>query len=134
MAGPSRSFLSRLTRRTRPSEQAPTQAPTQAVVDNLIHVFNTRKGCGSVIEPFGLGDYEAAVNTHDAVNVLLAELPALVERYEPRLQDPKVVLEGRYGYSKIRFGLRGRVQDLACDFVVDIDTTTRQVDVWLEGR
>lgn len=133
MAGPSRSFLSRLTRHTRSPEQAPNQAPIQAVIDNLTHVFNTRKGCGSVIEPFGLGDYEAAVTTHDAVNVLLQELPALVERYEPRVRDPKVVLEGRYGYSKIRFGLQGRVHEIDCGFIVDIDTTTRRVDVWLEG-
>lgn len=110
----------------------PAQSASQEVADNLGRVFNTRRGCGSVVDEFGLGEYEHSANTHDAVVALLQELPALVGRYEPRLQEPVVELEGRYGYRKVRFGLSGRIDGAACAFIVDIDTTTRRVDVWPE--
>lgn len=126
MPGSSQSFLNRLTR-------GDVQSVPEAVADNLVNVFNTRKGCGSVISEFGLGDYESAANTHDAINVLIEELAALVIRYEPRLSQPQVVLRGRYGYRMIRFGLAGVLDGASCGFIVDIDTSTRRVDVWPEA-
>lgn len=125
--GPLRSsFLSRLV--GTPSTDLATQ-----VADNLGHVLNTRKGCGSVIPQLGLGDYEDAATTHDAVLVLVRELRALVLRYEPRLTDPEVVLQGRHGYRMVRFALEGTVDGALARFGIDIDTSTRHVDVWPEG-
>lgn len=127
MAAQGSSFLARLTRS--PGLPAPEQ-----VAQNLGHVLNTRKGCGSVLPELGLGDYEAAPNTHEAVIVLERELRALVLRFEPRLSDPEVVLAGRHGYRMVRFSLRGRLDGAPWTFGIDIDTSTRHVSVWLEGR
>lgn len=126
MAQQGSSFLARLM--GSPSPSAATQ-----VADNLGHVLNTRKGCGSVIPELGLGDYEAAPNTHEAVLVLLRELRALVLRYEPRLRQPEVVLQGRHGYRMVRFALSGTLDGVTRRFGIDIDTSTRHVDVWPEG-
>jgi type VI secretion system lysozyme-like protein len=119
------SFLARLTR---------TSGWTAAalVAENLGHVLNTRKGCGSVIREFGLGDYESAPNTHDAVLVLTKELRAVVLRYEPRLQGPEVTLRGRHGYRLIRFSLTGLLDGRPQAFGMDVDTSDRHVDVWPE--
>ncbi|MCH9679846.1 MAG: GPW/gp25 family protein [Deltaproteobacteria bacterium] len=119
------SFLSRLV------GVASTDLSAQ-VATNLGHVLNTRKGCGSVIPELGLGDYEGAATTHDAVLVLVRELRALVVRYEPRLRDPEVTLRGRYGYRMVRFSLQGTVEGVVGKFHIDIDTSTRHVDVWPE--
>jgi len=117
-----RSFIARLS-------QAPASPEPEAIARNLEHLLNTRKGCGSVIAEFGLGDYEAAANTRDAVLILRAELERLTQRYEPRLVDPRVTLLGREGYSRVRFELEGRLRGAQQLFWLDLDTTTRQVEV-----
>lgn len=127
MAQQSSSFLSRLT-------QSSGWTLATLVAENLGHVLNTRKGCGSVVQELGLGDYEAAPNTHDAVLVLVEELRTAVLRYEPRLREPEVTLRGRLGYRTIRFSIAGAIDGRAHAFGVDIDTTTRHVHVWVEGE
>lgn len=127
MAQQASSFLTRLT-------QSSGWTVPALVAENLGHVLNTRKGCGSVIRELGLGDYEAAPNTHDAVLVLLDELRAVVLRYEPRLHEPVVTLRGRLGYRTIRFSIAGAIDGRAQVFGVDIDTRDRHVDVWSEGE
>lgn len=127
MVPPGASFLSRLT-------QSPGRSTPGLVADNLGHVLNTRKGCGSVIPELGLGDYEAAPNTHEAVLVLERELRSLVLRYEPRLRDPEVKVRGRHGYCVVRFSLTGCIDEARHSFEIEIDTTTRHVDVWSEAE
>lgn len=121
------SFISRLA-------QVPAQAAPAVIVRNLEHVLNTRKGCGSVIEEFGLGDYDAAPTTHEAVILLRAELEALTRRYEPRLSSPQVRLLGGHGYRGVRYELRGQVRGQDLVFWLDIDTTTRHVHVTARGE
>ena len=127
MAGQSTSFLLRLM-------QAPAGSAAALVAENLGHVLNTRKGCGSVLPEFGLGDYEDAPNTHEAVLVLGKELRAVVLRYEPRLAEPEVTLLGRHGYRMIRFSITGLVDAQPQAFTVDVNTSDRHVDVWPEGE
>src|SRR5690606_20221459 len=110
------SFIHRLAR-------MPALPEREAIARNLEHLCNTRKGCGSVIAQLGLGDYEAAVSTRDAVALLCAELEQLALRYEPRLRGPKVALLGRLGYSKIRFELSGAVGEAGGRWWLDLDTT-----------
>lgn len=116
------SFIDRLT-------QAPAQANTAVIVRNLEHLFNTRKGIGSVVTEFGLGDYEVAPSTHDAVVLLRAELEESTRCYEPRIASPQVRLLGGYGYRGVRYELRGQVRGEALVLWIDIDTTTRQARV-----
>lgn len=109
--------------------QASAPEAPAVIIRNLEHLFNTRKGCGSVIAQFGLGDYEAAPTTHDAVILLRDELEASTRRYEPRLAAPAVRLLGGYGYRGVRYELRGQVRGEELVLWIDIDTTTRQVRV-----
>jgi type VI secretion system lysozyme-like protein len=121
------SFISRLA-------QAPAQATPAVIIRNLEHLLNTRKGCGSVVAEFGLGDYEAAATTRDAVIWLRDELEALIRRYEPRLTSPQVRLLGGFGFSGVRYELQGQVRGEALVLWLDIDTTTRQVRVTVGAR
>lgn len=116
------SFLGRLTR-------APAQSGISAIVRNLDHLLNTRKGCGSVVAELGVGDYEAAPTTHHAVLALRAELEQLVRGYEPRLAEPRVIVLGGVGARVVRFELRARIADEDQVFWLDIDAETRHFDV-----
>jgi len=116
-----RSFIARLT-------QAPARPEPEALARNLEHLLNTRKGT-SVLGEFGLGDYEAAPNTHDAVLMLQVELAQLVRRYEPRLVEPRVALLGRQGYSCLRFELQGQLRAARQLFWLEPDPTTRKFEV-----
>jgi predicted component of type VI protein secretion system len=127
MAEPARrrqGFLARLT-------QLPRERALAEVARNLGFVFNTRKACGSVLPDFGLGDYESEVNTHHAVEALRVEMLAAVREREPRMREPTVRLLGRYRYNMVRFEIAGLVEGQPCTLGVDIDTTTRHVDVLL---
>lgn len=118
------SFITRLA-------QTPALPERELIARSLEHLLNTRKGCGSVNAQLGLGDYEAAVTTHEAVLLLRTELEQLALGYEPRLSAAKVVLLGRHGYSKIRFELRGSVGEVAERYWIDVDTTTHALVVAL---
>lgn len=114
------SFIHRLSQIAAPSER-------DAIAQNLEHLLNTRKGSGSMVSPLGLGDYEAAATTRDAVVLLRAELEQITTRYEPRLKEARVKLWGRTDYRTIRFELEGLVGESRERWWLDIDTTTRQV-------
>jgi predicted component of type VI protein secretion system len=109
--------------------QLPREHAVAEIARNLGFVFNTRKEVGSVTSDFGLGDYEHEVNTHQAVETLRVELLAAVRRHEPRLGAPAVRLLGRYHYNMVRFEITGVVEGQTCGIGVDIDTTTRRVEV-----
>ena len=128
MAARFSSFLARLT-------GAAPRPEIEAVARNLEHLLNTRKGCGSVVAELGLGDYEAAPNTHHAVLSLRAEIEQLVRKYEPRLREPRVTLLGGLGTCHVIFELQGMVGADRHVILLNIDTTTRHVTVTLErGR
>lgn len=118
------SFLHRLAR-------LPAESAVESVARNLGVVLNTRKGCGSVIADFGLGDYEGYPNTVEAVSALVDEIAALVRRHEPRLARPEVALLGRHGPSRVCFALAGTVSGHAYTFHIVIHSEHRNVTVAL---
>lgn len=116
------SFLSRLAR-------IGPEHELDAIARNLEAVFNTRKGVGSVVEGYGLGDYEAHWNTPDVVRTLTGEIADGVRRYEPRIADPEVELLARDAHLWIRFVVSGTVSGARHAFHVDMDTKYRRVVV-----
>jgi type VI secretion system protein len=100
-----------------------------AIARNLEALLNTRKGVGSVVQGYGLGDYEAHWNTPDLVRSLIAEIEAGVRRYEPRIADPRVAPAARDAHLWIRFVLSGTVAGAPQAFHLDMDTKHRRVVV-----
>lgn len=116
------SFLSRLT-------GARPEQVTDSVLRNLQSVFNTRKGYGSVVESFGLGEYDAMNHTTAFIDALMVEILATVKEYEPRIAEPAVTLDGRDRKLWVRFLLSGAVDGQPQLFYVDIDSRYRNIDV-----
>lgn len=121
------SFLSRLA-------QSPRESEIERIARNLYFVLSTRKGVGSVVEDFGLGEYETETNTQACVRRLVAEIEAAVVRYEPRLRAPAVTLLGRGGANHLRFVLAGDVDGIRCRWFVDVDMLYRQFEVSPAGE
>jgi type VI secretion system protein len=109
----------------------PSEPVLASIARNLCVVLNTRKGCGSVVPGFGLGDYEEHPNTVEAVSALTGEIASLVRRYEPRLAGPEVRLLGREGTSRVCFVLTGAVSGQPAVFHVAIHSEYRNVIVSL---
>lgn len=118
------SFLHRLA-------HLPAESAVESVARNLGVVLNTRKGCGSVIADFGLGDYDGYPNTIEAVSALKDEIAALVRRHEPRLARPQVTLLGRLGPNRVCFALAGAVAGHTYTFHIVIHSEFRNVTVAL---
>lgn len=117
-----RSFMARLA-------GAPSQPVVELVALNLQHMLNTRRGTGSVIREYGLGEYERAPTTEEAVLALTREIPALIERYESRFAAPELRLRGRTAYNMIRFELEGTIEGRTERLELDMNTSTREVRV-----
>lgn len=117
-----RTFLGRLGRRER-------EGPVDGVVRNLWCLFNTKKRCGSVLAEYGLGDFERACNTRDAVELLRGEMLELVRRFEPRLEGAEVVLKGHYDVHMVRFAIEGTVAGARWRFRIDMNTRDHSVAV-----
>lgn len=133
MKSPPRSFLNRLMAPL--NSPVPEQPLVELVALNLENVLNTRKGTGSVIREFGLGDYERAANTHDAVLILVEEIAEQCRRYEPRLRAPEVEMLGRTAIDAIRFELRGELDGRTQLYWLDLNTSSRHVIVSIiKGR
>jgi type VI secretion system lysozyme-like protein len=57
-----------------------------AIVDNLNHVLNTKKGFGSWLKDFGIGDYNEYRARQKVVETIVREIKENIERYEPRVR------------------------------------------------
>ena len=139
------SFLSRLRGRRpdrEPTENARFEREILAVVRNLTAVLNSRKGTGSVVADFGLGDYEGMrapdgtlslhLATKDILSVLVPEIRAQVARYEPRIADPAVTVVGRDRDLRAVFALTGSVSGRPARFRLALHTLFRDVVVEAE--
>ncbi|WP_428261494.1 GPW/gp25 family protein [Haliangium sp.] len=116
------SFLSRLARTMPESARA-------GIVRNLNQVLNAKKGYGSVMSGFGLGDFETRWSNGELQSSLTRELEEAVRRYEPRLVDPLVVLIGSHRRWWIRWRLSGTVAGAEAVFAVDMDIRYRDIVV-----
>ncbi len=105
-----------------------------AVVRNLENVLNAVKCYGSVVQDYGLGDYDGVMNTADSLATLRREIDCAVRSYEKRIHDPKVDLLGRDAASWIHFDLSGRVAGRARRLRLRFHAVRHQVLVSEEGR
>lgn len=107
------------------------EAKIDRIVRNLNRVFNSRKRYGSVVHEFGIGDYEYTWNTPILLDTLKDELLAAVSKFEPEIDNPEIVLDGRDRQLWVRYVLTGLVDNEMCRFHIEIDSKYRNVVVLL---
>jgi predicted component of type VI protein secretion system len=141
------SFLSRLGGRRpeqEPADEARFDREVLAVTRNLTAVLNSRKGTGSVVADFGLGDYEGLrapdgtwephLATQDILSVLVPEIGAQVARYEPRIKDPRVAVLGRDEHLRAIFAVTGVISGRRVRFRLALHSVFRDVRVEVEAE
>jgi type VI secretion system lysozyme-like protein len=63
-----------------------SQSALHDIVDNLNNVLNTRKGFGSFVKNFGIGDWNAYKSRGKIVETIMAEIKENIANYEPRVR------------------------------------------------
>lgn len=87
----------------------PQDDTLRSVVRNLTHLFNSKRGYGSLLCEFGLGGYFSQVGTRATAESVMRELFADVSRYEPRLR-PLHIRALNDGELPLAFELRGELR------------------------
>lgn len=140
------SFLSRLGGRGagEPAPEERFRREVAAVIRNLEHIFNSRKGVGCVVASFGLGDYEGVtladgtaqprLGTKEILRVLVPEIEAQVRQFEPRVVGATAEALGRDARMRAIFAVRGAVSGRPIRFRLALDTVYRNVEVQAEGE
>lgn len=100
-----------------------------SVARNLTAVLNSRKGHASVIEVFGVGDYEAHLATKPLLQALVNEMLEAVKAFEPRAAKPELVYMGREGTLYASFRLRCEIEGRPAAFWIRMQTILRYVTV-----
>jgi type VI secretion system protein len=101
-----------------------------SIARNLENVFNAKGGYSSVAEGFGLGRYDAFLANQVRLDTLAQEMVELARRFEPRISNPELELQGRERDLWVRFLLTGSVADLPSRFVVMFHSVYRNVRVY----
>jgi predicted component of type VI protein secretion system len=79
------------------------------IAENLRHLFNTRRGYGSPLHDYGVGQPDPHADTVGASSQVLRELLGDVLRYEKRIEYPVMTTHGRSPDLELLIELRGRV-------------------------
>lgn len=79
----------------------------QGIARNLEAVLNTKRGYGSVVEVFGLGEHDVFRESKSRMDTLLGEMLDQIRRYEPRLLNVALVFAGRESSNWALFRVTG---------------------------
>lgn len=90
-------------------EDAPQDDLLDSVVRNLSQLLNSKRGYGSPLCDFGLGEYYAQQGALGAAEALMREMASDVKSYEPRLRllSLRLLSDGELPHF---FELRGQLQ------------------------
>lgn len=97
--------------------------------ENLHHIFNSRRGYGSPLQGFGLGQPDAHADSVAAAKQVMAEMIRDIHQFEPRLQGPTLRTTGRSPDLKILMELRARHNGRIVAFRLSYSPVYSGVDV-----
>jgi type VI secretion system protein len=100
-----------------------------SVVANLNHILNTKKGFGSFLDKFGIGDYNEFRARDKIVATLLQEIQENVALYEPRVKIEKIAEIPSDSPFRLRFQLRAVFLDDTKPLYIILDSLKNAVTV-----
>jgi type VI secretion system protein len=109
-----RSILERLNRPRNTATRTATENATElrrSVLRNLANLLNTRTGSAPAQMDLGMpAPSEITHSTPNAVNLMLRNLRACIEKYEPRLRDVEIThVESPEEVLSLRFQVTARI-------------------------
>jgi predicted component of type VI protein secretion system len=106
-------------------------AKVQGIVEHLNHMLNTRKGFGSWLKDYGIGDYTVHKARNKALEKLIEEIQETVRIYDPRVSIDSI--EEVESGSSFRVKLEVRCSFLEFEKPVSIVIDSLQNKVSVEG-
>ena len=106
-------------------EQLGTGAQTgvEAVLENLEHVLNTKRGWGSPLPDFGIRSLTEYVSREHLSRAVIEEIKHCIEVYEPRLKLEEITVEeGERSPFRLSFSLRCSLVDGTQTLRVHVNT------------
>lgn len=101
----------------------------ESILENLNCILNTKKGFGSLIEEFGVGDYNAFKGRREIVTTLVAEIEENIARYEPRVCIESIKEVDSELSNRLRFEMKCRILNTPKPLFINFDTAYAKVEV-----
>jgi predicted component of type VI protein secretion system len=101
----------------------------RAVIDNLNRLLNTKKGFGSWLTTFGIGDYNMYRARDKIVTTLLSEIQENVRLFEPRARIDKIAEVPTESPFRIKFQMSGFLLETQRPIFVVVDSLKSTVTV-----
>lgn len=99
------------------------------IIDNLNHILNTKKGFGSYLADFGIGDYNAYRSRDKIIETIIAEIKENIAKHEPRVRLEEIKEVESDTAFRIRFEMRCVFLDSAKPIYVVIDSLYNRVTI-----
>lgn len=100
-----------------------------SIIANLNYVLNTKKGFGSWLPRFGIGDYNAYQARDKIVKTLMAEIEENVRLYEPRVALEKIDEVKADSPFRMRFEVQCKFTGTQRPIYIILDSVKNQIFV-----
>src|SRR5687767_392251 len=92
------------------------------IMRNLENVLNTKKGTGSLVKEFGIGDYNAYKARNKIVETIILEIKENITLYEPRVKLIHIQEAEAQNPFRLRFELKCAVLDYTRPIYIIFDS------------
>jgi type VI secretion system protein len=99
------------------------------ILDNLNRILNTKKGFGSYVEQFGVGDWSAWKARQAIIDSIIAEIKENVKLYEARVRIDEIEEVKADSPFRIRFHVRCVYMDGSRPVYIILDSRSNKVYV-----
>lgn len=111
------------------ARKSPETADLLSIVENLNNVLNSKRDFGSPLRDFGVRDLGLHMTREDMARVVMQDVRECIERYEPRVELQRIVLEKDDNPMRLSFTIQCNVRRNARSLRMVFDTMFGSVAV-----
>jgi type VI secretion system protein len=100
-----------------------------SILANLNQLLNTKKGFGSWIPKYGIGDYNEFRARRKIIETLRAEIEENIATFEPRVKLDKIDAVGSTSPFRLKFQISGSFAESARPIYIVVDSVRNNVHV-----
>ncbi len=101
----------------------------ESILENLNCVLNSKKGFGTMLQGFGIGDYNEYKGRDAIVRTLVKEIEHNINEYEPRVRVVEIREVESEMASRLRFEMRCEILNEDKPLFVNFDTANAKIEI-----
>jgi type VI secretion system protein len=101
----------------------------ESIIDNLNNVLNSKKGFSSPLSDFGIRDMNEYSSRDIIAKAIIAEVRENIEKYEPRVEVTRIVVEDNKDILKLSFKIECRIKENAKSLRMVFDSVFNNVHI-----